>query len=298
MGYVGKVSAGGSTHLVGSSLYGTCSTDADVVAKVVTLADFTSFMTGITIHVKMANSNTATDPTLNVNSKGAKAIKRYGSVAPGVTASTSWNAGSIVSFTYDGTNWIMNDWVNSPNTVSVTAGTAASLTTTTHSVPNVTSAGSAASLTTTTYTVPNVTNVGTTPSLTTTTQTIPNVTGVGTAPSLTITSTSVVNSVSGGTASVSNGTMTLSDVSKGTTSVGSASGWSAGSTPTLGTAFSVKSVSTWSEGTTPTLGTAFSIKGVDEWSAGSAPTLGTAISIKGVNAWTANTPTAVSVATN
>ena len=58
----------------------------------------------------MTNSNTVADPTLNVNSTGAKAIKCYGTTAPGTAESTSWIAGAVLSFTYDGTNWVMNDF--------------------------------------------------------------------------------------------------------------------------------------------------------------------------------------------
>ena len=109
MGYVGKVTADGTTHLVGSTLYGTCSTAAATVAKVVTCSDFTTLITGVTIHVKFTETNTATNPTLNVNSTGAKAIKMYGTTAVGANTNSAWYAGAIVSFTYDGTNWLMND---------------------------------------------------------------------------------------------------------------------------------------------------------------------------------------------
>lgn len=119
MSYVGKVAAGGSTHLVGSTLYGTCDTAAATAAKVVTCADFDKLETGVTIHVKFDNSNTASTPTLNVNSTGAKNIYKYGTTKPGTTAKTSWNAGSVVSFTYDGSAWQMNDHIDDTQGVSV-----------------------------------------------------------------------------------------------------------------------------------------------------------------------------------
>lgn len=112
MSYVGKITSGGSTHLVGSTLYGTCTTAADTAAKVVTCADFDQLMEGITIHVKFTNSNSATNPTLNVNNTGAKNIYKYGTAAPGTTAATSWSAGSVISFTYDGSYWQMNDHID------------------------------------------------------------------------------------------------------------------------------------------------------------------------------------------
>lgn len=111
MGYVGKVTADGSTHLVGSTLYGTCSTAAATAAKVVTCADFDHLFTGVTIHVKFTNSNTASNATLNVNSTGAKNLCRYGTTRVGTTTKASWSAGAVVSFTYDGTSWVMNDYI-------------------------------------------------------------------------------------------------------------------------------------------------------------------------------------------
>ena len=109
--YIGDVKIGSTTYPVGSTLYGTCATAAATAAKVVTMANFDTLKTGITIHVKFTYSNTVANPTLNVNSTGAKAIMRYGTTAPSTSAATSWNAGAVVSFTYDGTYWQMNDWL-------------------------------------------------------------------------------------------------------------------------------------------------------------------------------------------
>lgn len=123
MGYVGNVKIGSDTHLVGSTLYGTCSTAAATAEKVVTCANFTTLITGVTIHVKFTNSNTVANPTLNVNSTGAKNIYRYGTTAPSTSEKTSWQAGAVVSFTYDGTNWIMNDWLNNDTTYTAASAT-------------------------------------------------------------------------------------------------------------------------------------------------------------------------------
>lgn len=90
-------------------LYGTCATAANTAEKAVVLSDFAGYVSGIEVRVKFTNSNTASNPTLNVNNKGAKVIYRYGSTTPGTTEAESWKAGAIVSFTYDGTNFIMND---------------------------------------------------------------------------------------------------------------------------------------------------------------------------------------------
>ena len=108
--YIGKVNIGSTDYLIGSTLYGTCDTAAATAAKVVTMSDFDTLLTGVTIHVKFTNSNTVASPTLNVNGTGAKSIKIYGTTGPSTSSRTSWNAGSVISFTYDGTYWQMNDW--------------------------------------------------------------------------------------------------------------------------------------------------------------------------------------------
>lgn len=131
MPYIGKITdTSGSTGLIGSTLYGTCTTDANTAAKVGTLSDFDTLITGVTIHIKFTNTNTATNPTLNVNNTGAKSIYKAGTTAVGTTVGTSWAAGAVVSFTYDGTAWLMNDHVDDTNT-TYSAGTGLTLSGTT-----------------------------------------------------------------------------------------------------------------------------------------------------------------------
>ena len=116
MGFIAKARVGGVQHSVTHSLYGTCLTSADDPDKIVTCEDLDSLIEGIEIHVKFNASNTAESPTMNVNGTGALPIYRYGTVPPMTTESTSWNPGAIIGFTYDGTAWVMNDWLND-NTV-------------------------------------------------------------------------------------------------------------------------------------------------------------------------------------
>lgn len=92
--------------------YGECSTAKATAAKTVTITGVTELTTGLTILVKFTNTNTAESPTLQVNSLTAKAIMRYGTTAPSTSAASSWNAGAVIALTYDGTNWVMNDWNN------------------------------------------------------------------------------------------------------------------------------------------------------------------------------------------
>lgn len=88
------------------SYYGTCSTAAATQAKVVECEGFV-LKTGVSIRVKFINAQTYNGmPSLNVNSTGAINVKSNGTVN---AARYCWLAGEVVSFTYDGTNWIMED---------------------------------------------------------------------------------------------------------------------------------------------------------------------------------------------
>lgn len=84
--------------------YGTCSTAANVAAKTVTLTGF-SLVTGARILVKFTNSNTASNPTLNVNGTGAKSIYLRVNVSAETSVVTSWEAGDTIEFVYDGSYW-------------------------------------------------------------------------------------------------------------------------------------------------------------------------------------------------
>lgn len=107
MGYGSKIRINGTDYSIASSLYGTCATGSNTAAKVVTCADFDALITGVLILVKFDNGNTAANPTLNVNSTGAKVIYLDSNNAPGTTELTSWRANEVVPFVYDGTYWMM-----------------------------------------------------------------------------------------------------------------------------------------------------------------------------------------------
>ena len=100
------------TKLIG--MYATSSTAAGTAAKVATITPTLpsgatwELGTGTIITVKFTNANTTSSPTLNVNSKGAKAIKTYanGNLSE---AEYKWAAGSTFTFVYNGTNWLMQD---------------------------------------------------------------------------------------------------------------------------------------------------------------------------------------------
>lgn len=115
-GLIGKVTAGGGTHLIASTAYFTCETAAATAAKIAKAADTglnsLTVITGMTIYVKFTYANGVANPTLTLQTNGgtqllaAKSIMRYGSTAPSTSAASSWKAGAIVALVYDGTNWV------------------------------------------------------------------------------------------------------------------------------------------------------------------------------------------------
>ena len=94
---INGLSVNGSANRVN---YGTCSTAAATQAKIVDCPGF-ALITGSEITVKFTVTNTASQPTLNVNGTGNKAIKYRGSnITAGYLA-----ANRTYTFRYDGTNY-------------------------------------------------------------------------------------------------------------------------------------------------------------------------------------------------
>lgn len=100
-------------------LYGVCSTAAATAAKTVTISDskFT-LQTGATVVVKFTITNTAANPTLNVDSTGAKAIYYNGAA---ITAGYL-KANKVYEFIYDGTQWNLIGDIDEGDISDVTAG--------------------------------------------------------------------------------------------------------------------------------------------------------------------------------
>lgn len=108
--------------------YGECSTAAATAAKTVTVQGDFVLEKGSMVAVKFTYTNTASSPTLNVTPQGgtatgAKSIKRYGTTAISTSALTSWTAGQVVIFIYDGTYWQRT--FNDTNTWTANSATAA-----------------------------------------------------------------------------------------------------------------------------------------------------------------------------
>lgn len=78
----------------------TCSTSAGTQAKTVSVTNF-RLVTGALCYVKFSNTNTASSPTLNVSSTGAKTI-RYKNAS---VAANMIKANVVYEFSYDGTYW-------------------------------------------------------------------------------------------------------------------------------------------------------------------------------------------------
>lgn len=117
--YIGQIKIGNDTSPVGSTLYGICNTSASAAAKTITTTDnsggvlekFDNLVTGVTIHVKFTNGNTSSAPTLQVGSM---------TTAPAITnpnGTLTFAENTIVSLTYDGTNWVVNASQATPGTV-------------------------------------------------------------------------------------------------------------------------------------------------------------------------------------
>ena len=112
-----------------SVAYGTCSTAAATAAKVVTISENTEWKleVGSIICVKFSNTNSAQNPTLNVNRTGAKSIW-YGT---GLVTTNSLNrAGSANTpqiYMYDGTQYVWighsTDWMRTIGNYTATIGT-------------------------------------------------------------------------------------------------------------------------------------------------------------------------------
>ena len=99
--------------------FGSCSTAAGTAAKVVSCSGFV-LTTGSVITVKFTVTNTASNPTLNVNNTGAKAIQYRGNAI----ASGYLEANRVYTFIYDGTNYQLIGDLNTDTNTTYNTGTA------------------------------------------------------------------------------------------------------------------------------------------------------------------------------
>lgn len=113
------------------SHYGTCSTAAATAAKTVAVTNY-KLVTGGHVYVKFTVTNSAANPTLNVNSTGAKAIYYRGSaISAGYLA-----ANRTYEFIYNGTQYELVGDIDTNTNTTYSAGTGLDLSGTTFSLEN------------------------------------------------------------------------------------------------------------------------------------------------------------------
>lgn len=103
---INKLKIGTTEYAIASTAYATCSTAGSTVAKVAYIGGTSAttgftLTTGVTVYVKFTYTNTAANPTLNINSSGAKTMQRNGAAIQ----NSELKAGCIYPFIYDGTYW-------------------------------------------------------------------------------------------------------------------------------------------------------------------------------------------------
>lgn len=102
-GGTGQTSALSAAKALGRG-YGTCSTAAATAAKIGTLSGFVR-QTGAIVAIRFTYTNTASSPTLNVNSTGAAAI--YSCYTNAAIVNGNITAGMTALFVFNGMQWVL-----------------------------------------------------------------------------------------------------------------------------------------------------------------------------------------------
>lgn len=99
--------------------HASCDTAAGTAAKTCSLAGF-DLNTGNIVAVKFKNTNTASNPTLNINNTGAKSIV-YGNTAIGTAADTldyAGRANATILYMFNGTSYVWLGWSYEPESLT------------------------------------------------------------------------------------------------------------------------------------------------------------------------------------
>ena len=98
--------------------YGTCTTAAGTSAKVINIANNTNWKldVGSLIVIKFTNTNTAQNPTFNVNGTGAKKVWYNTGLITTGSLNCAGYAGRYGEYMYDGTQYIFLGWSVDSNT--------------------------------------------------------------------------------------------------------------------------------------------------------------------------------------
>lgn len=122
-----SIKIGNTEHdiIASNTAYGTCSTAAATAAKVITTTSEGGWVLtpGARITIKFTNTNTAKNPTFNVNNTGAKSVW-YGTALITTTSSSLSYAGyknRPMDFIYDGTQYVFMGWSYDTNTTYTNA---------------------------------------------------------------------------------------------------------------------------------------------------------------------------------
>lgn len=119
MAYIDSINSDDGDYLIaGVSNIVVCSTSASTVAKTATATDYFSLDSNLSFKIKFTNGNTASSPTLNLNSTGAKSLTT-------TTSDYTLVAGTVYDCYYNGTSYVLDNTVtvhtaNTSNPHSVT----------------------------------------------------------------------------------------------------------------------------------------------------------------------------------
>ena len=109
--------------------YGSCSTAAETAVKTIDLTGF-KLVTGAHVYVKFTVTNTAANPSLNVNSTGAKSIYYRGAAI----SASYLAANRTYEFIYNGTQYELVGDIDTNSNITYSAGAGLSLSGTTFSL--------------------------------------------------------------------------------------------------------------------------------------------------------------------
>lgn len=112
-----QIKVGSTNHnLIASNVaYGTCATAAATAAKVITVSGGWELTAGAIISVKFTYTNTASNPTFNVNSTGAKSVWYNTALITTGSLSYAGYANRVAQYMYDGTQYVFQGWAYDSN---------------------------------------------------------------------------------------------------------------------------------------------------------------------------------------
>ena len=104
--------------------YGTCSTAAETAAKAISISGNAKWTlkAGSVIIVKFASTNTAQNPTFNINNTGAKSVWYNTALITTASLGMAGTANRPMVFAYDGTQFVFIGWSIDNNTTYTNAG--------------------------------------------------------------------------------------------------------------------------------------------------------------------------------